>query len=83
MSDRLDASHDAPSSPSPAAAAGGLSPLLRDHALLSPLEQEVLDEYARLLENMTKLSDSLAYLASQPAGETLDALRLLERKTAT
>ncbi|PGH10111.1 DASH complex subunit DAD3 [Blastomyces parvus] len=59
------------------------NPLLRENPLLSPLEQEVLDEYARLLGNMNKLSDSLAHLSARPAAETLDALRLLERKTAT
>ncbi|EEH22676.1 hypothetical protein PABG_04887 [Paracoccidioides brasiliensis Pb03] len=59
------------------------NPLLRENPLLSPLEQEVLDEYTRLLGNMNKLSDSLAYLSTRPAAETLDALRLLERKTAT
>ncbi|PGH30147.1 DASH complex subunit DAD3 [[Emmonsia] crescens] len=59
------------------------NPLLRENPLLSPLEQEVLDEYSRLLGNMNKLSDSLAYLSTRPAAETLDALRLLERKTAT
>ncbi|KJF61547.1 DASH complex subunit DAD3 [Coccidioides immitis RS] len=79
MADTLDDSgfhHDAPD-------AAGISPLLRDNPLLTPLEQEVLDEYTKLLENMNKLSDSLAHLASRPAAETLDALRLLERKTAT
>ncbi|EEH40338.2 hypothetical protein PAAG_02393 [Paracoccidioides lutzii Pb01] len=59
------------------------NPLLRENPLLSPLEQEVLNEYSRLLGNMNKLSDSLAYLSTRPAAETLDALRLLERKTAT
>ncbi|KLJ07036.1 hypothetical protein EMPG_17469 [Blastomyces silverae] len=59
------------------------NPLLRENPLLTPLEQEVLDEYARLLGNMNKLSDSLAHLSTRPAAETLDALRLLERKTAT
>ncbi|EEQ88913.1 hypothetical protein RJZ56_004970 [Blastomyces dermatitidis] len=59
------------------------NPLLRENPLLTPLEQEVLDEYVRLLGNMNKLSDSLAHLSTRPAAETLDALRLLERKTAT
>ncbi|EDN02987.1 DASH complex subunit DAD3 [Histoplasma capsulatum] len=45
------------------------NPLLRENPLLSPLEQE--------------LSDSLSHLSICPAAETLDALRLLERKTAT
>ncbi|EGC47412.1 conserved hypothetical protein [Histoplasma capsulatum var. duboisii H88] len=59
----------------PATIAAGTStdpttnPLLRENPLLSPLEQE--------------LSDSLAHLSTRPAAETLDALRLLERKTAT
>ncbi|KAK2792759.1 hypothetical protein FQN52_002821 [Onygenales sp. PD_12] len=84
------------------------NPLLRENPLLTPLEQEVLDEYARLLGNMNtvglspppnlldliqnpfnearwkkQLSSSLAHLSTRPAAETLDALRLLERKTAT
>ncbi|OJD16364.1 hypothetical protein AJ78_03463 [Emergomyces pasteurianus Ep9510] len=63
--------------------AAAVNPLLRENPHLSPLEQEVLDEYARLLGHMNKLSDSLAYLSTRPAAETLDALRLLERKTAT
>ncbi|EER38264.1 predicted protein [Histoplasma capsulatum H143] len=33
--------------------------------------------------NNNDLSDSLAHLSTRPAAETLDALRLLERKTAT
>ncbi|WEW55251.1 hypothetical protein PRK78_000680 [Emydomyces testavorans] len=74
MSDTLD--HDQPS-------ASGISPLLRENPLLTPLEHDILDEYAKMLDNLNKLSDSLAHLASQPAAETLDALRLLERKTAT
>ncbi|OAX82868.1 hypothetical protein ACJ72_02781 [Emergomyces africanus] len=67
----------------PATTAAIVNPLLRENPHLSPLEQEVLDEYARLLGNMNKLSDSLAHLSTRPAAETLDALRLLERKTAT
>ncbi|KAK2806434.1 hypothetical protein FQN50_005851 [Emmonsiellopsis sp. PD_5] len=59
------------------------NPLLRENPLLTPLEQEVLDEYTRLLGNMNTLSSSLAHLSTRPAAETLDALRLLERKTAT
>ncbi|KAK2766900.1 hypothetical protein FQN54_006214 [Arachnomyces sp. PD_36] len=60
------------------------NPLLRnDNPLVSPLEQEVLDEYTKLLENMHKLSASITDLADQPAAITLDGLRLLERKTAT
>ncbi|KAL1953884.1 hypothetical protein VTO42DRAFT_2070 [Malbranchea cinnamomea] len=59
------------------------NPLLRQNYLLTPLEQEVLDEYAKLLENVNELSDALAHLSSLPAAEMLDSLRLLERKTAT
>lgn len=108
------------------------NPLLQESTLLSPLEQEVLDEYSTLLENMNKvrfilfdfsfiihglacqnkttdkrqwrlcsrthppagtrasippwieqLSDLLADLSSRPVTQTLDGLRLLERKTAT
>ncbi|KAI5289521.1 hypothetical protein KEM54_003737 [Ascosphaera aggregata] len=68
------------------------NPLLRDDPLLSPLEQDVLDEYARLLDNMnktveadapTQLSDTIADMAARPAAEMLDSLRMLERKTAT
>ncbi|OKL56303.1 hypothetical protein UA08_08555 [Talaromyces atroroseus] len=50
---------------------------------VSDLEQEVLDEYTRLLENVNKLSDALATLSDSPASPTLDGLRHLERKTAT
>ena len=35
--------------------ATNVNPLLRDNPLLTPLEQEVLDEYAKLLENMNKV----------------------------
>ncbi|KAJ5086529.1 DASH complex subunit Dad3 [Penicillium alfredii] len=60
------------------------NPLLGpDHPLVSDLEQEVLDEYARLSRNVNQLSDKLADLAGSPASLTLDGLRLLERKTAT
>ncbi|KAE8149144.1 DASH complex subunit Dad3-domain-containing protein [Aspergillus avenaceus] len=60
------------------------NPLLRaSNPLVSDLEQEVLDEYARLLGNVNKLSDKLADLSGDPASLTLDGLRLLERKTAT
>ncbi|CAK3871421.1 DASH complex, subunit Dad3 [Lecanosticta acicola] len=50
---------------------------------LSPLEQEVLDEYARLVGNLDDLAALLADLASKPSAEILDALRGLERKTTT
>ncbi|KAL4821342.1 DASH complex subunit Dad3-domain-containing protein [Aspergillus spinulosporus] len=53
------------------------------HPLVSDLEQEVLDEYARLLGNVNKLSAKLAELADSPTTITLDGLRQLERKTAT
>ncbi|PYI11187.1 hypothetical protein BO78DRAFT_359776 [Aspergillus sclerotiicarbonarius CBS 121057] len=60
------------------------NPLLRaTNSLVSPLEQEVLDEYARLLGNVNKLSDKLSHLAGSPTSLTLDGLRHLERKTAT
>ncbi|RHZ46733.1 DASH complex subunit DAD3 family protein [Aspergillus thermomutatus] len=60
------------------------NPLLRaSNPLVSDLEQEVLDEYTRLLGNVNKLSDKLAGLAGDPTSLTLDGLRLLERKTAT
>ncbi|GAB7335690.1 hypothetical protein MBLNU13_g07999t1 [Cladosporium sp. NU13] len=50
---------------------------------LSPLEQEVLDEYAKLVGNLDDLSGILAELAANPSIEILDSLRGLERKTAT
>ncbi|KAJ6043632.1 uncharacterized protein N7446_001829 [Penicillium canescens] len=59
------------------------NPLLGDNPLVSDLEQEVLDEYARLLRNVNQLSDKLSDLAGSPASMPLDGLRLLERKTAT
>ncbi|KAF7562718.1 hypothetical protein G7046_g1413 [Stylonectria norvegica] len=49
---------------------------------LTPLEQEVLDEYERLAENMNKLAALLEHLASSPSSEILDGLRELERKTS-
>ncbi|KAI4270929.1 MAG: hypothetical protein LQ337_006378 [Flavoplaca oasis] len=48
----------------------------------TPLEQEVLDEYSRLLSNLQKLSTSVSTLADRPTAEILDGLRLLERKTS-
>ncbi|PYI14365.1 hypothetical protein BO99DRAFT_313175, partial [Aspergillus violaceofuscus CBS 115571] len=60
------------------------NPLLNPtNPLVSDLEQEVLDEYARLLGNVNALSTKLADLAGSPASMTLDGLRHLERKTAT
>ncbi|KAI9696325.1 MAG: hypothetical protein M1820_008167 [Bogoriella megaspora] len=49
---------------------------------LSPLEQEILDEYARLVGNLNNLSASLATMSVQPTGEILDNLRGLERRTS-
>ncbi|KAI9376375.1 DASH complex subunit Dad3-domain-containing protein [Aspergillus egyptiacus] len=60
------------------------NPLLRSsNPLVTDLEQEVLDEYARLLGNVNKLSTKLSSLADSPTTITLDGLRQLERKTAT
>ncbi|EME78415.1 uncharacterized protein MYCFIDRAFT_36808 [Pseudocercospora fijiensis CIRAD86] len=50
---------------------------------LSPLEQEVLDEYAKLVGNLEDLANVLNELAAKPSTEILDSLRGLERKTAT
>ncbi|EXK49072.1 DASH complex subunit Dad3-domain-containing protein [Fusarium oxysporum f. sp. albedinis] len=58
--------------------AGGLL----DSPELTPLEQEVLDEYERLADNMNKLASVLEHLASNPSTEILDGLRELERKTS-
>ncbi|KAF4341737.1 dash complex subunit dad3 [Fusarium beomiforme] len=58
--------------------AGGLL----DPPELTPLEQEVLDEYVRLADNMNKLATVLEHLASNPSTEILDGLRELERKTS-
>lgn len=49
---------------------------------LSPLEQEVLDEYERLADNMKNLATILDAMAAQPTTEILDGLRDLERKTS-
>ncbi|KAI0804933.1 DASH complex subunit Dad3-domain-containing protein [Xylaria sp. FL0064] len=49
---------------------------------LSPLEQEVLEEYERLAENMKKFASVLDAMAGQPTTEILDGLRELERKTS-
>ncbi|KAL2002403.1 hypothetical protein VTN02DRAFT_6869 [Thermoascus thermophilus] len=60
------------------------NPLLHPSTpLVSDLEQEVLDEYARLLDNVNKLAATLDTLSADPCSVTLDGLRLLERKTAT
>ncbi|KAL2195805.1 DASH complex subunit Dad3-domain-containing protein [Corynascus similis CBS 632.67] len=58
------------------------SALLTSPPELSPLEQEVLDEYERLAENMKNLATILDDLASVPASDILDGLRELERKTS-
>ncbi|KAK3371263.1 DASH complex subunit Dad3-domain-containing protein [Lasiosphaeria ovina] len=58
------------------------SALLAPPPELSPTEQEVLDEYERLAENMKKLASMLDHLASAPTSEILDGLRELERKTS-
>ncbi|KAG9680936.1 hypothetical protein KCU81_g2915, partial [Aureobasidium melanogenum] len=59
------------------------SPGVTGEESLSPLEQEVLDEYVRLAGNLGDLSALLNDLASRPSAEILDALRGLERKTST
>ncbi|KAF2094951.1 hypothetical protein NA57DRAFT_46084 [Rhizodiscina lignyota] len=53
-----------------------------DRETLTPLEQEVLDEYARLLGNLNNLSSLLSDLSARPSAEILDGLRGLERKTS-
>ena len=49
---------------------------------LTPTEQQVLDEYARLLNNLNNLNALLAELSENPSAEILDSLRGLERKTS-
>jgi DASH complex subunit DAD3 len=49
---------------------------------LTPLEQQVLDEYARLLGKLNNLNQLLADLSDNPSAEILDSLRGLERKTS-
>ncbi|KAK3951058.1 DASH complex subunit Dad3, partial [Pseudoneurospora amorphoporcata] len=58
------------------------NPLLNSPPELTPTEQDVLDEYERLAENMKKLASLLDTLASQPSVAILDGLRELERKTS-
>ncbi|OAA66434.1 major facilitator superfamily transporter [Niveomyces insectorum RCEF 264] len=65
--------------PRPPSAPPSGPPSLED---LSPKEQAVLEEYERLAENMKRLAALLDELAGQPATETLDGLRELERKTS-
>lgn len=51
---------------------------------VSPLEQDVLDEYTRLLNNMNELTKTLTDLSSGPVTlEIAESLRLLERKVAS
>ncbi|EPE06259.1 major facilitator superfamily transporter [Ophiostoma piceae UAMH 11346] len=61
---------------------GSMVPGLASHEDLSPKEQAVLEEYERLAENMKRLATLLGDLAGQPATETMDGLRELERKTS-
>ncbi|PWY74029.1 hypothetical protein BO83DRAFT_416895 [Aspergillus eucalypticola CBS 122712] len=76
--------HDQDPSPSSAPDETPNNPLLRTtNPLVSSLEQEVLDEYTRLLGNVNKLSTKLSTLAESPTTLTLDGLRGLERQTAT
>ncbi|GFP58287.1 hypothetical protein ACSS6W_005486 [Trichoderma asperelloides] len=49
---------------------------------LSPMEQEILEEYERLATNMKTLATLLDTLASNPTVGILDGLRELERKTS-
>ncbi|KAL7933483.1 DASH complex subunit Dad3 domain-containing protein [Trichoderma chlorosporum] len=49
---------------------------------LSPLEQQVLEEYERLATNMKTLATLLGDLSSNPTVGILDGLRELERKTS-
>ncbi|KAK5112616.1 hypothetical protein LTR62_003931 [Meristemomyces frigidus] len=71
-----DANMDTPLDTRPQAPANG-------DGDLTPLEQDVLDEYAKLAGNLDNLSVLLAELANNPSAEILDALRGLERKTTT
>ncbi|KAG5978750.1 hypothetical protein E4U55_005993 [Claviceps digitariae] len=49
---------------------------------LSPLENQVLEEYERLASNMSKLAGKLDDLAVSSSLEIGDGLRELERKTS-
>jgi len=49
---------------------------------ITELEQEVLQEYATLLDNLNKLSALLSSLSTTPTAAILDSLRVLERKTS-
>ncbi|KAL4872643.1 DASH complex subunit Dad3-domain-containing protein [Aspergillus spectabilis] len=84
MSDTTPTPSRSTTPPSDPPAATTENPLLRpSHPLVTDLEQEVLDEYTRLLGNVNKLSTKLSSLADSPSTITLDGLRQLERKTAT
>ncbi|KAF3935369.1 hypothetical protein ABW20_dc0104377 [Dactylellina cionopaga] len=48
---------------------------------LSHIEQEILQEYRSLLQNLNQLSTTINMMANQPTSQTIDSLRLLERKT--
>ncbi|KAF8545245.1 DASH complex subunit Dad3, partial [Trichophaea hybrida] len=50
-------------------------------AALSPLEQQLLNEYTKLLDNLHRLSAASAQLGNAPTAEMMDSLRMLERKT--
>jgi len=63
-----------PSKSSTAAASGPDS--------LTDLEREVLEEYAKLLDNLNELSPLLSDLSTTPTAAVLDGLRMLERKTS-
>ncbi|KAF1814210.1 hypothetical protein P152DRAFT_392879 [Eremomyces bilateralis CBS 781.70] len=54
----------------------------QDDESLTPLEQEVLDEYTKVLENLNSFSALLADLAAKPSTQILESLRGLERKTS-
>ncbi|CAN9153002.1 unnamed protein product [Alternaria alternata] len=60
----------------------GASQMSDGEETLTPLEQEVLDEYARLLGNLNTLSSLLLDLSNNPSASILDGLRGLERKTS-
>jgi len=71
-------------SPSPSQASSPSGPDRPDSSeeSLTPLEQEVLDEYARLLGNLNTMSSLLLTLSNAPSAAILDGLRGLERKTS-
>ncbi|RPA86848.1 hypothetical protein BJ508DRAFT_357927 [Ascobolus immersus RN42] len=49
--------------------------------LLTPLEEDILEAYRRLLDNMNRLADHINSLAEKPPQIMLDQLRELERKS--